>query len=199
VPGFAQQGDYVRFIARAPKARAEGSAEGPGRRQRRRRGQKVARGKREARSPWIASNKKFRPGGPTERHGARGCRPFGARALFGNDPGAACSLRFALAPGYPIPRLRRSTPLLPWRTSGARRNCYLLPAPSALPSARAPPALDAPASLARLRRSAQLLPSHRAPSALSSEHARLRLFRRRKFYVLQRWYRELEQAPRVGY
>jgi hypothetical protein len=83
------------------------------RRERCRRGQKVARGKRAARSPWIANNKRFRPEGPTEHHGARACRPFGARALLGNDPGAACSLRFALAPGY------------------------LLSAPAALPSARA--------------------------------------------------------------
>jgi hypothetical protein len=35
------------------------------------------------------------------------CRPCGARALFWDGPGAACSLRFALAPGYPLPRLRR--------------------------------------------------------------------------------------------
>jgi hypothetical protein len=46
-------------------------------RERRRRGQKVARGKREARSPWIANKKKFRPEGPTETNGARVCRPFG--------------------------------------------------------------------------------------------------------------------------
>ena len=34
-----------------------------------------------------------------QRH-ARVYRPSGARSLFVNDPGAACSLRFALAPGY---------------------------------------------------------------------------------------------------
>jgi hypothetical protein len=68
--------------------------------ERRRRGQKVAWGKRPARRPCFAINKIFRPDGPTEHHGARGCRPFGAGALWGSDPGAACSLRFALAPGY---------------------------------------------------------------------------------------------------
>ena len=65
-----------------------------------RRGQKVARGKREARRPWIAKNNNYRPEGPTENNGARVCRPFRAHSLFGKDPGAAGSLRFALAPGY---------------------------------------------------------------------------------------------------
>ena len=68
--------------------------------ERQRRDQKVARGKREARSPWIAKNNNYRPEGPAENNGAGVCRPFGAHSLFGNDPGAAGSPRVALAPGY---------------------------------------------------------------------------------------------------
>ena len=44
-------------------------------------------------------NKNYRPGGPTETRGALVCRPFGAGALFLNDPGAAGLLR------SPLPRL----------------------------------------------------------------------------------------------
>src|ERR1041385_2927000 len=67
---------------------------------------------------------------------SRVCRPFRADRCCLTDPGAACSLRFALAPGYPLaapsalrvpfttvsPRLRRST----------RSLHYPLAAPSAL-------------------------------------------------------------------
>jgi hypothetical protein len=48
----------------------------------------VARGEREARSPWNVREKKDRPGRPTET-GQRVCRPSGARALFICDPGAS--------------------------------------------------------------------------------------------------------------
>ena len=64
------------LVARAPKAR-----------------KKVARGKREARSPWIAKLENDRPGGPTENGAAHVCRPSGAGSLFSMGPGAACSLR----------------------------------------------------------------------------------------------------------
>jgi hypothetical protein len=45
----------------------------------------------------------------------RGCRPFRALSLFGDGPGAACSLRFALAPGYLLaapPALQPAPPAL---------------------------------------------------------------------------------------
>jgi hypothetical protein len=48
----------------------------------------VARGEREARSPWNVREKKDRPGRPIET-GQSVCRPSGARALFICDPGAA--------------------------------------------------------------------------------------------------------------
>jgi hypothetical protein len=68
--------------------------------ERRRRGQKVARGKREARRPWIA---KIIIAGPKGRQnttvGACLSPRWGSRRFL-KDPGAACSLRFALAPGY---------------------------------------------------------------------------------------------------
>jgi hypothetical protein len=76
---------------------------GVGPQERRRRGQKVARGKRAARSPGIASNKKFRPGGPTENSTVHvAVAPAGLARVGGLIQGAACSLRCALAPGYPL-------------------------------------------------------------------------------------------------
>jgi hypothetical protein len=61
------------MVVRAPQAR-----------------QMVARGEREARSPWNVREKKYRPGRPTET-GQRGCRPAGGAS----GPGS----------GAPPPRL----------------------------------------------------------------------------------------------
>jgi hypothetical protein len=60
----------------------------------------IARGKREARRPWLNSHNKS--GG---LKGRNSITPFqGCAAFFILLPGAT---RFALAPGYHIPRLRR--------------------------------------------------------------------------------------------
>jgi hypothetical protein len=90
----------------------------------------VARGEREARSPWNVREKKDRPGRPIET-GQSVCRPSGARALFICDPGAACSLRSHL----PLATI--------YRACSAQD-----PGPST-----APAALRTPAHLPRLRRS----------------------------------------------
>jgi hypothetical protein len=113
----------------------------------------VARGEREARSPWNVREKKDRPGRPIET-GQSVCRPSGARALFICDPGAACSLRSHLPlatiyracgaqdPWLPstapaalrtpahLPRLRRSGPRPIYRACGAQG-----PGPSTAPAA----------------------------------------------------------------
>jgi hypothetical protein len=116
------------------------------RRERRRRGQKVARGKRAARSPWIGSNKEFRPDGPTEHCGARGCRPFGAGALWWSDPGAACSLRFALAPGYLLSAPAALPPSAPVALPSSAPGALPSSAPGALP----PSAPEAPVCSTRV-------------------------------------------------
>jgi hypothetical protein len=57
-----------------------------------------------ARCPWITDKKRASPGGATDTL-ARFCRPSRRPVLlFSNVPGAT---RFALAPGYHLPRLRR--------------------------------------------------------------------------------------------
>ena len=69
--------------------------------------------------PWI-THKKLNPGGPAENSGAYLSPLRGWLALL-KDPGAACSLRFALAPGYllaapfgaPDPLLLNHSPWLP--------------------------------------------------------------------------------------
>jgi hypothetical protein len=111
----------------------------------------VARGEREARSPWNVREKKYRPGRPTEM-GQSICRPSGARALFICDPGAACSRRSgswlpsgaptALRnPGYLLARLRRSGSWLPSTAPAALRNPgYPLPRLRRFGTLRAPPA-----------------------------------------------------------
>ena len=62
-----------------------------------------ARGKREARRPGTNKHDAMRPERPKYL-----LRPFRAASPFYFCiPGATCSLRFALAPGFYIPRLRR--------------------------------------------------------------------------------------------
>jgi hypothetical protein len=55
------------------------------------------------RCPWIIDKKRASPGGAKDTL-ARFCRPSRPVLLFSNVPGAT---RFALAPGYHLPRLRR--------------------------------------------------------------------------------------------
>ena len=115
-----------------PKARPEGS-------------QGQERAKR-ARSPWIR-NKKFRPAGPTDNNGAPLSPLRGSRAFL-SDPGAACSLRFALAPGY----LLAAPAALRYLLAAPAALRYLLAAPAALRYLLAAPAalryfLTAPAAL----------------------------------------------------
>jgi hypothetical protein len=62
-----------------------------------------------ARCPWITDKKRASPGGATDTL-ARFCRPSRPVLLFSNVPGAT---RFALTPGYHLPRLRRSNGHVP--------------------------------------------------------------------------------------
>jgi hypothetical protein len=103
--------EWSRGQREAPKARPEGS-QGPAR----------------SAPPLDRQKNNFRPDGPTENGGAPVCRPSGAVTLFGGDPGAACSLRFALAPGYLL--AAPSALRYPLAAPSALR--YLLAAPSAL-------------------------------------------------------------------
>ena len=132
-----------------------------------------------ARCPWIRKKKESGPKGRQNmKCGPLFCRPSGAASLRLNDPGAAC---FALAPGYPIPRLRRFAPYLPGVSQSAGR---------VLPRLRrfAPylPGVSQSAGrvLPRLRRFAQYLPGvsicrsrSSAPSALTSSNAHLSIVR----------------------
>jgi hypothetical protein len=102
----------------------------------------VARGEREARSPWNVREKKYRPGRPTET-GQSICRPSGARAFFICDPGAACSLRSHL-PRATIYRACGAQHPGPSSAPAALRN----PGPSTAPAAlRNPGPSSAPAAL----------------------------------------------------
>ena len=76
--------------------------------ERQRRGQKVARGKREARRPWISNNNDFRPNGPTETGGCVSAAPSGLSRFLGMIQGlrARCASPLPLATFWP--RLRRS-------------------------------------------------------------------------------------------
>ena len=70
----------------------------------------IARGKREARRPWVTDKTKTRP--EKAEITRRLFRPFRPRSPFlGSNQGRRAPLRFALAPGYYIPRL--------WRYSSA--------------------------------------------------------------------------------
>jgi hypothetical protein len=109
------KGSALLYVTRIGSAEgvAEGSqGEAPKARQ------KVARGKREARSPWIASNKKFRPEGPTEcrAYGASPiCRPCGARAFCGMVQGR----RARCASPWPLATICRACGASPWLPSAA--------------------------------------------------------------------------------
>jgi hypothetical protein len=70
------------------------------------------------RCPWITDKKRASPGGATDTL-ARFCRPSRPVLLFSNVPGAT---RSALAPGYHLPRLRRSDDHVPDHLLGVRRN-----------------------------------------------------------------------------
>ena len=88
------------------------------------------------REPLDRPAKHSRPEGSTEMAASRVCRPFRADRCCLTDPGAACSLRFALAPGYPLaaPSALRVpfTTLSPLLRRATRSLHYPLAAPSAL-------------------------------------------------------------------
>jgi hypothetical protein len=82
--------------------------------------QRVARGKRRRRA--APGSQVIRNSGPKGRQNAamRVClSPLRGSRVLWDGPGAACSLRFALAPGYLLPRLRRFSHLSPLRGSCA--------------------------------------------------------------------------------
>jgi hypothetical protein len=76
-----------------------------------------------ARCPWITNKKRASPAGATVTL-ARFCRPSRPVFLFSNVPGAT---RFALTPGYLLPRLRRSNDHAPDQDDSCSRPGLMLP------------------------------------------------------------------------
>jgi hypothetical protein len=100
---------------------------------------RVARGERVARCPWIPYKQNLRPGGPTENVRRAFLSPHPGLGRFSlRIQGRRAPLRFALAPGYLIPRLRRSAPC-----NSRRRSMPRYSAPAALGALQFPSTLDA--------------------------------------------------------
>jgi len=89
----------------------------------------IARGKREARRPWLQTqHNEIRPEGPKYAHSISPFQGWRVK-FFISLPGATRSLRCALAPGCHMLRLRRCSKVGSWvpQAKSSSSTCAFLP------------------------------------------------------------------------